>query len=462
MRLFGLDIKRTTQTKAMSPVGGIGGGLGGGWVRIFESFPGAWQQNVVVDQNLVLSFHAVYACITLIASDIAKLRVKLVERDADGIWVETTSPAWSPVLNRPNAYQTRIQFFEYWMLSKLITGNTFVLKARDQRNVVTRLYVLDPRRVTPLIADDGSIFYELSTGDMPGLPGGASDTVRVPAREIIHDRFNCLFHPLIGTSPLMASGLAATQGLRIQESATKFFANRAMPGGILTAPGAISNETATRLKEHWSENYSGEKFGNVAVLGDGLKFEPITMTATDAQLIEQLKWTSEIVCSCFHVPPYKIGVGSMPTNNNVQTLNVEYYSQCLQSLIEAAEECLDEGLGIGWSFGIGTEFDVDNLLRMDTLTQMDAIERGTRSGVLSPNEGRRRLELPPVKGGDTPYMQQQNFSLAALDERDRDDPFAKPPEPAPALPAPEDTAGADQAKFLAALSHKFAELMHAA
>jgi phage portal protein BeeE len=63
-------------------------------------------------------------------------------------------------------------------------------------------------------------------------------------------------------------------------------------------------------------------------------------------LIEQLKWTAEVVCSTYHVPPYKIGIGAMPVYNNVQALNTEYYSQCLQVLIEAIELCLDEGLGM--------------------------------------------------------------------------------------------------------------------
>ena len=96
---------------------------GGGWLRVFESFTGAWQQNVVLDRETVLSYFAVYASMTLIAGDVAKLRVKLVEQDDDGIWEETTSAAYSPVLRKPNSYQNRIQFWESWMLSKLSRGN---------------------------------------------------------------------------------------------------------------------------------------------------------------------------------------------------------------------------------------------------------------------------------------------------------------------------------------------------
>src|SRR5690606_6665184 len=155
---------------------------------------------------------------------------------------------------------------------------------------------------------------------------------------------------------------AAMQGLNIQKNSTSFFGNRSIPGGILTAPGHISDDTASRLKSYWESEYSGRNAGKIAVVGDGLKLEGMAVKATDSQLIEQLKWTAEVVCSTFHVPPYKIGIGEQPTYNDIQSLNIEYCNQCLQSLIEDAELCMDEGLGM--ADGIGTEFDLDGLLRM--------------------------------------------------------------------------------------------------
>lgn len=397
-------------------------GLGSsrGWFPLIrEPFAGAWQHNVEIRFDSVLSNYADFACRTLIASDISKLPLNLVELDQDGIWNVVKNPAYSPVLRKPNHYQNRMQFLESWVLSKLQMGNTYVLKVRDQRNVVTQLYVLDPRRVMPLVSQTGDVFYELHQDDLSGI---ASQVV-VPASEIIHDRFNCMFHPLVGVSPIFASGLAATQGNAIQRNSTHFFLNGSQPGGILVAPGAIDDATAKRLKEHWEENYSGNNQGKVAVLGDGLKYEAMAVKAVDAQLIDQLKWTASIVCSTYHVPPYKIGVGQMPTNNNVEALNTEYYSQCLQVLIEAIELCLDEGLNTGE--GLGTELDISNLLRMDTATQLESLEKGVKGGILKPNEARAKLNLSPVAGGDTPYLQQQNFSLFALDKRDsQEDPFA--------------------------------------
>jgi len=402
-----------------------------------ESYPGAWQQNVTVNTDSAASFHADFACKTLIARDIAKLRVKLVDQDEDdiNIWSEVVNPAFSPVLRRPNAYQTRNQFWESWVLSKLSRGNTYVLKQRDNRNVVTALHILDPTRVQPLVADDGAVFYRLSSDNLVG-----TGEITVPAREIIHDRFNCLFHPLVGTPPVFASGLASMLGLNAQKASALLFQNASTPGGILTAPGEISQVEEQRLKEQWENRFSRVNLGRVAILTGGAKYEKVAMTNVEGQMVESLKWSAEVVCSVYHVPPYKVGVGALPSYNNVQALNVEYYSQALQSHIEEIEELLDHALGIGWGVGLGTEFDTENLLRMDSVTQITAIQQAVGAGVMAPNEGRSKLDLKPVDGGESPYLQQQNYSLAALAKRDaQDDPF-KPATPALAAPTEEPAA----------------------
>lgn len=442
MRFLGLNIDGNRisfgRTKASASLSPVAENRGGWWPIVRESFSGAWQRNIVVDQHLVLAFHAVYACISLIAGDIAKLRTKLVKLDANGIWSEFADQAYTPVLAKPNHFQTRIQFCECWILSKLMRGNTYALKRRDSKGKIIALYVLDPNRVWPMVAEDGSVFYQLHIDYLSGL----TEQLLVPAREIIHDRMNCLFHPLVGTSPIFANGLAAMQGLRIQNNSAKFFGNNSNPGGLLTAPGRITDETAKRLKEHWEENFSGENVGRVAILGDGLKFEKMAITAVDAQLVQQVQWTATVVCGTFHVPPYKIAIGEPPLRATVEALNLEYYSQCLQALIEAMEECLNEGLGIGWPQGLRVQADIDNLLRMDSVTQITVLKDGVSAGLIAPDEGRARLNLPPVPGGASPYLQQQNFSLAALAKRDaQPDPFGSDPVAVPtleqlALPAP--------------------------
>lgn len=380
------------------------------WPSVLESYAGAWQSNVTIDKTQVSAYWAVFACVTLIAKDIAKLPATVMQRDrTNGIFQPTSL---RQVLRKPNHYQTWLEFAFNWIVCQLLHGNTYVLKERDARGFIVKMYILDPARVTPLIAKDGGVYYQLQADSL----AGQAEAVIVPASEIIHDRMYTLYHPLIGVSPIYACGVGAMQGLAIQDNSAKFFQNMSRPSGILTAPGSISAETAARLKTSWESNYAGSNIGRVAVLGDGLKYEAMSVTASDAQLIEQLKMTGEMIAACYHVPGYKIGVGPMPTVNNTAALNQQYYDQCLQYLVEKMELRLDEGLEIEPPFE--TWLDLSGLLRMDPQARYQSYNEAIRGGWMAPNEARLQEDMVPVKGGETPYMQQQNYSLAALAFRD--------------------------------------------
>jgi HK97 family phage portal protein len=181
--------------------------------------------------------------------------------------------------------------------------------------------------------------------------------------------------------------------------------------------------TAARLKTEWEANYSGSNLGRLAVLGDNLKYEPMTIPAEQAQMLQQLDWTVNDAARAFHVPLYKIGAGETPTNENVEALNQQYYSDCLQLHLEAIELCLDEGLAVPQDNAV--EFDLDGLLRMDKTSQMEMLKTGTGASIIAPNEARKKLNLRKLPGGDTVYMQQQNYSMEALAKRDsKPDPFS--------------------------------------
>lgn len=409
----------------------------GWWPVIHEPFGGAWQRNMECRTEDALSFAIVWRCVQLISSDISKLPLSLIERVEDDIWEPTENTAHTPVLRKPNHFQTRIQFYETWVLSKLINGNTYVLKQRDLRGVVTRLYVLDPARVKVLVADDGSVFYELSGDNLSGVE--QSQPVRVPASEIIHDRLTPVYHPLVGISALRACALTAMQGLKIQGMSSQLFENGARPSGVLTsAAGNLSPEVAKDIQEQWQASFTGANRGKVAVLGADLKYQALAFTAVEIQAVEQLKLSGEFICSCFGVPKYKVGIGDPPPYGNVQAANVQYLTDCLQVLIENIELLLDEGLDLPNNLGV--EFDTNALLRMDTATLVKAAADAIGSASMTPNEARKKFHgLKRLTGGESAYMQQQNFSLEALARRDAQvDPFASTPRRDPPGTAPMD------------------------
>ena len=81
--------------------------------------------------------------------------------------------------------------------------------------------------------------------------------------------------------------------------------------------------------------------------------------------------------------------------------------------------------------------DIDDLVWMDHATRTKSASEAIGGSGMTPNEARRHyFALPPIAGGDSAYMQQQNFSLEALAKRDRDDPFSKAPDAPSAITGP--------------------------
>lgn len=458
---FGFKITKTSSAVEKAMTAPVVNSTWGWFGSIFEPFAGAWQKNVVADRKeQLLAFSAVFACVSLIANDISKLLPEVRVEDAAGVCnlASASSPFWKPI-KKPNPYQNRIQFYTYWLIMKLLYGNTYVYLEREPtRRMVVNMYVLDSRKVKPLVAEDGSVWYQLQEDHLSQI----RTEMTLSADDVLHDRGLTLFHPLIGVSPIFACGSSATQGIRIQRNSATFFENMSRPSGQLYSPGTIKKETAERLKEEFEKNFSAGNMGRFFVGGDGLKFEAITIPAVDAQLIEQLKWTVEDVARCFHVPMYKLSGGENPKFSNLGAMNQDYYGQCLQPLVESIELVLSEGLGM--SSGTEVIFDVERgLLRMDPTGRADVNAKKITAGYFAPNEARKEDNLPPVKGGESPYLQQQNYSLAALAERDANDPFKKPdpaPPPAPANDGPPQATppatDPQAAKFIASLIRRFA------
>lgn len=396
---------------------------GDSWRTIHEPFTGAWQKNeeIEISKHDQMRHHAVFACVSLISRDIGKLKIQ-TKAPIGGVKQPIKSKA-SDLLAKPNNYQTTQQFLEAWVTSKATTGNAYIWKIRDIYGDIWRMYVLNPERVQPLVDESGGIYYQVKRDVLFNI----DDDLILPASEIIHDRFNCFYHPLVGLSPITACALSASQGVNIQRNASTFFGNQSRPSGILVAPGSISESTATEIKNNWQANYTGTGTGKTAVLGDGMTYHTISVSAADAQLVEQLKLSGEIVCTAFSVPAFKIGLGTMPGGLKPSDLNELYYSDCLQPLLEAIENLLNENLDLEPE--VEVEFNLKGLIRMDSTSQMAYLNIGISSSIISPNEARAELGYSPVDGGDSPMIQQQNYSLAALAARDATNPLAVNPEP---------------------------------
>jgi len=453
MKIFGLTIAR--EKRVPDSLNTVDGGWRNGWKRILEPFSGAWQSNIEEKRGDLLTYPTLYACIYRISSDIGKLPFMLRQRRADGTYEEVENPAYSPVLRKPNSFQTAAQFRESWSLSRLIQGNAYILKRRDLRGVVTSLYVLDPCRVMPMVSDSGAVYYQLYTSPLNTLPEGyPADQLIVPASEIIHDRCMTMHHPLIGVPPVAAAHWPALKNMKIMRSATEFFANNAQPGGLLTAPAGMTEDDAKKVQDYWDANFVGAKSGRVAIIGADMKFTAFAMKSIDSQMVEQMRYSDEQICQPFGIPPFKVGIGSIPSGLGVDGINLLYYNDALQSPMQHMEDLLDEGLNIAKPLTV--DMDTAPLLRMDEGKRAEVAVKMVGGGIETPNEGRARFNYPPLKGGDTVYMQQQDIPLdqAMLN---------KIPEPTPAPapqpdPEPEETPEQEQARAIIATDRAIAAM----
>ena len=413
-----------------------------------EPFLQAWQKNkeeLDTRNPFFMAVGAVYSCVTIIANDIAKLRL-MVERVRKmkpdtreyDVFLEDRAHPVAARLRAPNYYETRMRFMERLIISRLMRGNYYVFQEFTGPNetVPRSMHVLNPDGCKPLIAPDGSVFYSIAPTPFTSMLFGDMTKVDnnyvVPARFIIHGRMNCLYHPLLGVSPLFAAASAASIAGRIGLNSDTFFANMSRPGGILVAPGEVKEDTAARLQREWDNNYHGAGSGKTAVLTEGLDYKPLAMAATDAQLIEQLRWSVEDIARVFRVPGFLLGNAAQMTFRNSEASMRAYYSGCLGYHLEDIEADFDRAMGFSDAKVVTEQvvFDLSSMLRSESDIRFATYKIGTDSGVLAINDVRVREGEVPVIGGDEPRLQMQYVPISKI----TGETVAPTPNPAPVDP----------------------------
>jgi HK97 family phage portal protein len=249
---------------------------------------------------------------------------------------------------------------------------------------------------------------------------------------MIHHRLPLLpGYPLIGVTPIFAASASAGLGIQILRDSQQFFGNASRPSGLLSTDQFIAEDLAKRYKQEWDETYRGQEFGKTALLGGGMKWQPLTITAQDAQLIEQLRYSVEDVARVFRVPPYMLGDMAKVTYRNTEHMTRAYLSGCLSWHIEAIQQRFE--YAFAFEQGYQLRFDLSAMLRTELDVRYTAYQQGLAGGWLAPNEVRAEEGLPPVEGGDEPRMQSQYVPLST-------DPTPPAPPPAP-TPAPTEPVG---------------------
>jgi HK97 family phage portal protein len=332
-----------------------------------------------------------------------------------------TSPAFR-VFQNANAYETWPVFLLNMLATMGFDGQAYALIVRDDRGAVTAMHRMPRRTMSPLISpEDGSIYY--GVGANPFLPQLTGIDYLVPARDVWHLRQHCPRHPLFGEPACNAAALAMGVNVALSRSQAVFFARMSRPSGVLVSDQQLNKEQMDRLRANWLSQASLLAQGGVPVLGNGVKWVPMTITSEDAQLTEAQRLSGEDIARVYGVPLPVVGELSHATLTNVEQLVSLWLSTGLTSLLELVERDLNNVFGLD-GFTDFIDLDPRALLRTDFAARVEALCKGIQGALYMPNEARDLEGLPPVPDGDKVYAQAQMQPLGT--------PLAPPPAPAPA------------------------------
>ena len=384
---------------------------------------GWWQQNLQPRDGG--TNETVEACISALAQTVAMCPAYhyLDKRDGElerqfGSWVERT-------LLTPNQYSTRTQFFNTIIRCMYYQGDGYAIATRNGNGSVASLYVVDPRSVNPVLDPETGDVYYWASPNFGKQFNPETDDVHM-ARDVLHLRINVdPKDPLKGITPLTAAAnsMAANSAITSQQAA--FFRNMSRPSGILSTPEKLNLEQMKQLRQALEEKSTSENSGGVPILGNDLKFQSMSLTSQDAQMIEAFAMTVESISRVFRVPLPLINSMAGSTFNNAEAMMGWFLASGMGFLLEHIELELNKVFSL--PFDQRVNFDTKALLRSDWKTQIETLGEGTLKGIYSPNEARKLMGLPPAKDGDEPRVQQQVVPLSAWDK----EPPAPEPEPEP-------------------------------
>jgi HK97 family phage portal protein len=283
-------------------------------------------------------------------------------------------------------------------------GEAFAVASRNARGEVIRLDRMDSRTCSPYVTE-GELFY--SVGQNPFV----ADEIDylVPARDVLHLRQYCPRHVLMGESPIKAAAMAAGINVSLAGSQAAFFAQMSRPSGVLTTDTVLNKDQLESLRQAWYKQSSKVAQGHVPVLSGGLKFQPMSISSQDAQLIEAQRLSIEEIARVYGVPLPVIGDMTSSTLNNVEQLVSLWLSISLGSLLENIEQSFVRLFDLPANETV--DLDVTGLLRTDFQARIDGLTKAIQGGLYSPNEARAKEGLHAVENGDVPMVQQQMVEL---------------------------------------------------
>jgi HK97 family phage portal protein len=346
------------------------------------------------------SLSAVLGCVDSIASALSSLPCWVYRATPQGRTVEEQHPLMRLIRRGPNRWQTWPDFVQWLAASVLLRGNALVEVVADPRTgAVVELKPIPWENVSVSLLPSGRLAYDITEiTSLYGVAGGGTGRMRrLLADEVVHlkDRSD---DSLVGRSRLARAGAVVSAGLSLQHFVAALHENGLTPSGFFQMEQTLSDRQREQVKARLHQYMGSKNARKTMILEAGMKYQPVTISPEDAEVLESRRFSVEEIARIFQVPPPIIGDLTHGTFTNSETLIRYFATNTLSSWCRKIEAEFSRVLLPDDS--ISLELDLSGLLRGDPETRWKSHEIAIRNRVLLVNEVREMEGWGPIEGGD--------------------------------------------------------------
>ena len=368
----------------------------------FTFFMGNSSSGKTVTERSAMQMTAVYACVRILSEAVAGLPLHFYRYKADGSKEKAIdSNLYHLIHDEPNPEMSSFVFRETLMTHLLLWGNAYAQIIRNGKGEVIALYPLMPNKMSVDRDENGKLYYTYTRSDCePNAMNGSS--VVLEPKDVLHIP-GLGFDGLVGYSPIAMAKNAIGLAIATEEFGSKFFANGAAPSGVLEHPGTIKDPS--RVREAWQSQFGGSgNSGKVAVLEEGMKYTPISISPEQAQFLETRKFQINEIARIFRVPPHMVGDLEKSSFSNIEQQSLEFVKYTLDPWVVRWEQSLSRSLlSEDEKKQYFFKFNLEGLLRGDYQSRMNGYAIARQNGWMSANDIRELEDLDklsPEQGGD--------------------------------------------------------------
>ena len=338
----------------------------------------------IVNAKTAESISTVYACISAISETIASLPFEVFKRTATGREKAKTHALYKLIHDKPNHWQTALEFREMLQRHVLLRGNAYAEIKRDRKGI-TALIPLHPDSVTVLLNHNGHLVYDVVQHD------GSSK--RLLADEVLHLRYHPSDStPYLGRSPIQVAQDTIALSLSEQQHGTNTFNNGTSLNGVIETLPTTTKDQAKQISDSWKANYSGVKnAGTTPVLPSGASFKPVSMSLIDSQWLESRQFSVLEVCRLFRIQPTIVGVLDNANYSNSVELARQFVTLTLKRHLLMWEQAINNTC---LTANYYCEHNLDGLLRGDNTNRAAFYQSALSNGWMSIDEVRELENLP--------------------------------------------------------------------